>query len=111
MSLNRKKHGPDLGGRSRQVNARLDTTIAHTTYSPNERDLSLADPPTPDDEYSTLIEALYEFAPNTHEVIYSKQSDTRSFEIESAKVWERFEAAIRPNDAKGLHGFIGDKLR
>jgi hypothetical protein len=112
MSLDGKKHRPALGNQSWHIEGRSDApsvarTVAHTV----ERDLRLTDPPTPVDEYSTLVEALYEFAPNTREVTYSEQSYTRSFEIESAGVWERFVAAIRRGNATILHAFIEHKLR
>jgi hypothetical protein len=114
MSLDGKKHGPALGDQPRHIEARLD---APSVTSTAKRDLCLTDPPTPVNEYSILVEALYEFAPNTHEIIYSEQSYTRSFEIKSAGVWERFiatlrpESAIRSDNATVLHAFIENKLR
>jgi hypothetical protein len=119
MSVDGKHHGPALGGQLRHIEAKLDAlSVARTT----ECDLHPADSPTstsptPVDEYSTLVKALYEFVPNIHEVVYSEQTYTRSFEIESAGVWERFvaalqpESAIRPDNATILHAFIEDKLR
>jgi hypothetical protein len=119
MSVDGEKHWPALGGQPRQ---NLDApSVARTA----ERDLHPADSTsptptslTPVDEYSKLVKALYEFAPNIQEVVYSEQIYTRSFEIESAGVWERFVAAlqaksaIRPDDdATVLHAFIENKLR
>jgi hypothetical protein len=123
MSVDGEKHWPALGGQPRQ---NLDApSVARTA----ERELHPADStsptsispmptsPTPVDEYSKLVKALYEFAPNIREVVYSEQTYTRSFEIESAGVWERFTAALRPesairrDDATVLHAFIEDKLR
>jgi hypothetical protein len=128
MSVDGEKHWPALGGQPRQNPDA--SSVARTA----ERDLHPADstsptstsptptpptptPPTPVDEYSKLVKALYEFAPNIHEVVYSEQTYTRSFEIESAGVWERFvatlqpESAIRPDNATILHAFIEHKLR
>jgi hypothetical protein len=123
MSVDGEKHWPALGGQPRQ------NPDAPSVARTAERDLHPADstsptsisptptPPTPVDEYSKLVKALYEFAPNIHEVVYSEQTYTRSFEIESAGIWERFvatlrpESAIRPDNATVLHAFIEDKLR
>jgi hypothetical protein len=118
MSVDEEKHWPALGGQPRQ---NLDApSVARTA----ERDLHPADStsptltsPTPVDEYSKLIKALYEFAPNIQEVVYSKQSYIRLFKIESAGVWERFtvalrlESVIRQDNATVFHAFITDKLR
>jgi len=110
MSVNEKQHWPALGGQSRQkLDAPSVTRTAECDLHPADSPTSTS--PTPVDEYSTLVKALYEFAPNTREVIYSEQSYTRSFEIESAGVWERFVAAIRRGNATVLHAFIEDKLR
>jgi hypothetical protein len=76
------------------------------------------DPSTPVDEYSALIEALHSFAPDTFEVAFPEQSYTRSIEIGSVEVWERFVVTLRPESAtqqntetRVLYNFIEDKLR
>ena len=110
MSLDGKKHGPALGDQPRQkLDAPSVTRTAECDLHPADSPTSTS--PTPVDEYSTLVKALYEFAPNIREVVYSEQSYIRSFEIESAGVWERFAAAIRRDNATVLHAFIKDKLR
>jgi hypothetical protein len=85
-----------------------------------------ANPPTPVDKCSTLIAALHNFAPDTFKVHFSEQScvrstdqsRTRSIEIGSVEVWERFVATLQPEtttqqntEAQALYNFVEHQLR
>lgn len=79
---------------------------------------------TPVDKHSILIKALHSFAPHTFEVTFWGQSNTRSIEIGSVEVWDRFVATLRSDsesdtatqsnlqtETQVLYKFIQDKLR